>query len=358
MKALKKKLVIGIDASRSAHPKPTGVERYSTEILSALLKEPRLKQAVFRLYTPEPISLFPKSVQRVLRFPRLWTLVRLSLEMLLHKPDLLFIPAHVLPFFAPARCFVMVHDLAFEKIPEAYSRSQRIYLRWSTRRALAQCEKVLVPSQAVADDLCRLYGANPERLAVIPHGPLPLFLPSKKPAPFKEPTFFYLGRLESKKNLAVLGQALSIVQKKYSNARWVLAGRPGYGWEQFGPELSSHAGVELPGFLSEAEVARHFLGATAFVFPSLEEGFGFPLLQAFEAGCPVLCSDIPVLHEVADEAAIYVKPDDAKGFASAMLRLIEEPELASVLTLKGKARLKDFSWKQAGRTLADLFLNS
>lgn len=347
------RLILGIDASRSRHPQPTGVERYSTEIISALLE--LCTKDELRLYTPQKISSFPEKNQRVLRFPRFWTLARLSLEMLLHKPDVLFVPAHVLPFFAPKRSFVMIHDLAFEKVPEAYSSSQRRYLRWSTRRALKKCKQVLVPSSAVQLDLERLYGAKSESILVVPHGPLPLKIPEQKPKAFKEPVFFYLGRLETKKNLSTLAKAFKLVQKKHPKARLVLAGRPGYGWETFGPDLTKQPGVELPGFMSEKAVVRHFLSSTAFMFPSLEEGFGFPLLQAFQAGCPVICSDIPVLKEVAGGAGIFIKPTDVEGFAKAMIKLIEEPESSSVLTLKGKKRLQDFSWKKAGQTLADLF---
>lgn len=347
------RLILGIDASRSIHPQPTGVERYSTEIILALLE--LFQKEEVRLYTPQKIPLFPKKVQRVLWFPRFWTLIRLSLEMLLHKPDVLFVPAHVLPFFAPKRSFVTIHDLAFEKVPEAYSSMQRRYLRWSARRALKKCEKIFVPSSAVQLDLERLYGANRSMIVVVPHGPLPLSIPSKKVKPFKDPVFFYLGRLESKKNLTTLAAAFRIVQKKAPRARLVLAGRPGYGWETFEKDLHKIRNLELSGFMSEKEVVHHFLSSTAFIFPSLEEGFGFPILQAFQAGCPVICSDIPVLREVAGEAAVFVRPTDAEGFSRAMLKLIEEPESSSVLTLKGRKRLQNFSWQKAAQTLADLF---
>ena len=350
------KLILGIDASRSVHPKPTGVERYSTEIIRALLKE--FGKEEVRLYTPALIADFPKKLQKQLWAPRLWSVVRLSLEMLLHKPDVLFVPAHVLPFFAPKRSFVTIHDVAFEKIPEAYSSKQARYLRWSTARAVKKALKVIVPSEAVKEDLKRFYKIPDERVVVVPHGPLPLSFPKKPSLEMKDPLFFYLGRLEAKKNLGMLLDAFKLVQKKYSAARLVLAGREGFGWDALEKKIHKQKGVEVVGFLPETAVAELYQSSTAFVYPSLEEGFGFPLLQAFQAGCPVICSDLPVLHEVGVNAVLYANPKEAKGFAQHMLHLIEDPESAAVLSLKGKKRLEYFSWEKAAKTLAEQFYSS
>ncbi len=349
----KSPIVIGIDASRSVHPKPTGVERYSTEIIRALLKE--FSKEEVRLYTPTLIPDFPKKLQRRLWAPRLWSVVRLSLEMLLHKPNVLFVPAHVLPFFAPKRSFVTIHDVAFEKIPEAYSSQQAKYLRWSTARAVKKALKIIVPSEAVKEDLKHFYKISDERVVMVPHGPLPLSFPKKASLELKDPLFFYLGRLEAKKNLGVLLNAFKLVQKKYSSARLVLAGSAGYGWSSLAQKASKQKGVEVVGFLPETAVAELYQSSTAFVFPSLEEGFGFPLLQAFQAGCPVVCSDLPVLHEVGANAVLYANPKDAKSFANQMFKLIEDPESAAVLSLKGKKRLEHFSWEKAAKTLASTF---
>lgn len=349
----KSKIVIGIDASRSVHPKPTGVERYSTEIIRALLKE--FGKEELRLYTPTLISEFPKNKQRRLWAPRLWSLGRLSLEMLLHKPDVLFVPAHVLPFFAPKKSFVTIHDVAFEKIPEAYDPKQAEYLRWSTMRAVKKALRVIVPSEAVKEDLKHFYKIEDGRVVVIPHGPLPLEFPKKASLEMQDPLFFYLGRLEAKKNLGVLLEAFKVVQKKYSTARLVLAGREGFGWQIFKEKAAKQTGVEVVGFLPETAVAELYQSSTAFVFPSLEEGFGFPLLQAFQAGCPVICSDLPVLREVGENAVLYADPKDPKAFAKHMIKLIEDPESAAVLSLKGKKRLEHFSWGKAAKALAELF---
>ncbi len=337
---------LGIDASRSTRSCPTGVERYSSEILRALL--PELEGFEVRLYTPKVIEGFPRKLQKILWFPRLWSLVRLSWEMLWHKPDLLFVPAHVLPFFAPKRSFVTVHDVAFRKIPSAYGWRARWYLNWSTRRAVRKCEMIFVPSEAVAVDLLKFYGAK--RVTVVPHGPLSL--PSIQVKRSPDPLFFFLGRLEAKKNITTLLEAWSIYSRE-NVGHLILAGKTVRGYS-----LPAVENVDLLGYVDEKEASRLFHTSTALVFPSLEEGFGFPLLQAFEAQCPVICSDIPALREVGGDAALYVDPLDATGFADAMRRLASDARLREELVARGQKRLKQFSWKKAAQALTSVFKKS
>ncbi len=354
--------MIGIDASRSTREQPTGVERYSTEIIQALI--PEFEGAKIRLYTPKLISRFPKSLQRVIRLPRLWSLLRLSLEMLLHKPDALFIPAHVLPFFAPKNSYVTIHDVAYEKYPMAYGAFQSIYLEWSTRRALKHAKKVIVPTNAVKEDLIRLYEADPKKVMVSHHGRIPLQQVSKAEVKSNleffqlaedDLIFFFIGRLETKKNLMVLLDAWAEVQQKVNRGRLFLGGMYGHGFADLFKRMESEdlrGTVLAPGYLSEEEVASIFQASIAMVLPSREEGFGLPVLQSFEADCAVICSEIPALKEVAGDAALYANPDDPKSFAKQMLRLIEDPGMKDDLVKKGFKRLKAFSWEKAAKQIA------
>lgn len=365
---MKKRPILGIDASRSTRAKPTGVEQYSNEIISALLGE--VTDFELRLYTPEWITRFPRKVQRRIRAKRLWTLLRLSWEMLWHKPDVLFVPAHVLPFFAPRASFVTVHDIAYEKIPESYGWMKRTYLRWGTRRAVKRASKVIVPTESVKMDLIEIYRADAEKVVVIPHGVSPLPAVSaaqiknfykKHRLTKKEPLFFFIGRLESKKNLLTLVEAWSIVQKMYSKGRLMLAGMNGHGFEEIAARIEKEGlseSVLTPGYISEVEASCLFHSATCFIFPSREEGFGLPVLQAFEAGCLVIASDIPPLREVAGDAALFADPGHAKDFAEQMMRILEDEKLRADLTLAAVAQLKKFSWEKAASVLAFEFRES
>lgn len=352
---------------------PTGVEIYSTEIIRALLLEiEKKKRAIggkvaFRLYTPEWLPQLPRKWQKKLWCPRLWTLLRLSLEILLHPPDLLFIPSHVLPFFFPRRTFVTIHDLAFEKEPSVYGIFQRFYLHWSTQRALKKAQTVIVPTHAVRRDLISILDADPEKIAVIPHGRLPLrklrtndvrkILKQNKLAP-SQVFFFFLGRLETKKNLLVLLEAWSIVQKMYSNVRLVLAGKPGLGSVKIFDRAQAEdirGTVIFPGYASEKEVSAFLHSAVALILPSSEEGFGFPVLQAFEAACPVIASNIPALREVGGGAALFADPNNPKDFAEQILKLLENKELRLRLQTSAKAHLQKYSWSKAAQALVSVF---
>ncbi len=365
---MKRKPVLGIDASRSTRAKPTGVEQYSNEIISALLDD--VEDFEVRLYTPEWISRFPRAVQKRIRARRLWTLVRLSWEMLWHKPDILFIPAHVLPFFAPRKSFVTVHDIAYEKIPQSYGWMKRKYLRWSTRRALRHAYKIIVPTESVKKDLMEIYSADAERMVVIPHGVTALSEPSKAATEKfykkhdlskKDPLFFFIGRLESKKNLVTLVEAWSLVQKMYSNGKLMLAGTYSEGSEEIFKRIAQEDvkdSILTPGYISEEEASVLFHNASCFVFPSREEGFGLPVLQAFEAGCLVIASDIPPLREVAGDAALFADPGHAKDFAEQMMCILEDEKLCKQLRSAAKEQLKKFSWDKAATLLAFEFRES
>lgn len=354
--------VLGIDASRSLRDLPTGVEVYSTAMIQALIAAK--PEAGLRLYVPHLSPHFPKRFQRVIRLPRLWSLVRLSLEMLLHKPDALFVPAHVLPFFAPKRSFVTIHDVAFERYPMAYGGWQSFYLGWSTKRAVRKSEVVIVPTEAVKKDLKKFYGAK--NVEVIHHGVTAL--PKLKKVDVLRvlehyeidptvPLFFFVGRLETKKNLLVLLEAWAKVQKNHPNARLFLGGMHGHGWETLFDRMEKEdvsGTVVAPGYLSDLEVAALFQHATALVFPSLEEGFGLPMLQAFMSGCAVICSDIPALREVGENAALYAKAGDPDGFALHMAELINKPKKVEDLVKRGAKHLKEFSWEKAAKQMLEL----
>lgn len=344
--------VLGIDASRSLKEKPTGVERYSTEIIKAIVGlKPKLK---IKLYLPKESSFFPKNSQKVLSGRRFWTLWNLSREMFKHKPDALFVPSHVLPFFTPVNSFTMVHDVAFMKFPDAYEKFQRYYLEWSTRRAVKKCKMIFTPTASVKKDLELFFGAK--RVKVIHHGPLKLQkckdisgVLKKLEISKNENVFFYLGRIEIKKNLLVLLEAWKILRKKFPQSKLIIGGGNGYGYEKIRAYFDES--VLAPGFLSEEEVSGIFSIATGFVLPSLDEGFGMPILQAFEAGCPVICSSIPALTEITEDAALFANPNSAHEFASQMMKLIQNRELREDLIFSGKERLKHFSWNKAAKAV-------
>lgn len=347
-----KKVILGIDASRSTSEKPTGVERYSNEIIAAILKmKPGFE---LRLYTPKAIAKFPRKIQKIMPFPRLWTLFRLSFEMFTNKPDILFVPSHVIPFFSPKNTLTTVHDIAFKKYPEAYGKFQRLYLNWGTKRAIKKAKKIIVPSKGVKLDLLNFYNVDPEKVLVIHHGKLSLkkvgdkldIIYQKYGIQKKDSFFLFVGRLEKKKNIDLLLSAFDLVQKSYPNLKLVLAGSPANGWKAI-----FKRNVIVADYVSEEKLSSLMSHASALILPSKDEGFGMPVLQAWEANTPVICSDIAVLREIADDAALFFNADSEEDLARSMEEILNKKNIRDELVANGKERLKKFSWRKNASTV-------
>lgn len=341
---------IGIDASRFGSNEATGVEWYSHHIISELVKILPAEDEVV-LYTRSPIGLkLPKNVkEKRIERRRLWTILGLSGEIRKNRPDVLFVPSHTLPLFLAPRTVTMIHDTAFRHFRRAYGFFQYHYLNWSTKFAVKRATNILTPSEATAHDLVKLFGCKREKIVVVQHGfgglskseyseVLERFeLKSKK-------YLLFVGRLELKKNLKRLVEAFKIFREGHEDFYLVLAGKRGLGFEKIWQAVKK-AGLErfviMPGYVSEGEKAFLLEHCEAFVFPSLYEGFGLPLLEAFSFGRPVLCSKNAALKEVAAGAAVYCEALEVKDIAEKL------EEVLGFDGEKGRERLTDFSWKKA-----------
>ncbi len=353
-------MVIGIDASRAVSLQPTGTETYSLRLIQALLhlRPPHSFRLYFR--TPPPTGLFPLAEICVIPFPRLWTHLRLSWEMARRPPDVLFVPAHVLPLIHPRRTLVTVHDLGYRYFPHAHPYLQRLYLDLSTRWNARVATHILADSEATRTDLIRLYNTPPERITVAYPGYDETLSPVCDPvtlaavrARYGIPGdyFLYLGTLQPRKNLARLIQAYARLSTR---ASLVLAGKQGWLSDDLAPmvrRLSLEGRVLFTGYIPPEDRAPLLSGALAFVFPSLYEGFGLPILEAQACGCPVICSSTSSLPEVAGESALQVPPDDIRAMADAMARLENDPQLRRDLIERGFANIRRFSWERCARTV-------
>lgn len=361
-------MLIGIDASRAVSPHPTGTEIYSQRLIQALLalESPHRFRLYFRA-SPPP-DLFPGAELRVLRMPRLWTHGRLSLEMAVRPPDLLFVPAHVLPPVRPPLTLVTVHDLGYLRFPHAHPPLQRLYLDLSTRWNARVATHVLADSEATKADLVARYGTRAERITVAYPGYDEGLSPVRDPAAIaairrrysiEGEYFLHLGTLQPRKNLSRLIAAFSRLLSKTDgpHPELVLAGRPGWMYGELFEQarrLGIADRVRFIGYVPEGDKPPLLSGAVALVFPSLYEGFGLPVLEAQACGCPVICSRASSLPEVAGEGAVLVDPQDTAGWTKAMARLWAEPSLRAELAERGFANLRRFSWQRCAETVLDV----
>lgn len=366
-------MLIGIDTSRAARRLRTGTENYSYYLIRELLAAGGGHR--YRLYfdQPPPPHLFPPGPweARVIPFPRLWTHVRLSWEVRRHTPDLLFIPAHVLPLLHPARSVVTVHDLGFRYFPQAHRLLDRWYLEWSTWYHARAAGHVIADSEATKRDLIQAYGIPPRRITVVYPGPDESLRRVEDPGAIARVRdhygisgdyILYLGTLHPRKNLVRLVEAFALVRKRSGpravDSRLVLAGRKGWLYEPLFRRVAAlglEDDVVFTGYLPQAHVAPLLSGARIFAFPSLYEGFGFPVLEAMACGTPVICADSSSLPEVVGDAALLVDPDDVEAWAEALCRLLTDVELRQSLIQRGYHRLHRFSWARAAQQIVEVF---
>lgn len=352
---------IGIDASRVALATRTGTERYSWELLAALARLPALHR--YTLYTnglPAVLPpLAPTMRLRSIPLRRGWTHLRLAAELWQHPPDALLIPAHVVPLLRPpryTRTVVTLHDLGYLAFPQAHTRRRRMELHATTWWSAHAADHIIAISHATRNDLIRHYRVPADKISVVHHGVSPDFQQADAAAiaavrarlGIDQPTYLlYVGTIQPRKNLARLIDAFAPVAARHPALRLVLAGKRGWLTAQIEQRAAQHgmAGqVLFPGFVADADLPALLSGALAFVFPSLYEGFGMPVLEAMACATPVLTSTTTALPEVAGDAALLVDPTDTAALTTALLRLVADADLREQLRQRGLQRVRRFSW--------------
>ncbi len=378
-------MLLGIDASRAVTTQRTGTEAYALYLVRALIAQTHQTDFRLRLYfnQPPPDDLFPSAPHVAMvniPFPRLWTHIRLARELRQQPPDLFFTPAHVIPLTFRGRALATIHDLGYHHFPQAHPLTQRLYLHWSTRHNARRAHHILADSQATKDDLHRFYATPLEKVTVVypglPGGSELLTVNSEQLAVSSEPSsftiyhsqftihnsfpyFLYVGTLQPRKNLARLVEAYA--QSGVSH-HLVLAGRVGWLADDLLRTIARQPAevrgrIHLPGYISDQDKTRLLAGATALLFPSLYEGFGFPVLEAQALGTPVLCANSSSLPEVAGDSALLVNPLQVGEIAAAIQRLTQDTALCQELRRKGYENVRRFTWENAAAQVLSLISN-
>lgn len=361
-------MLIGIDASRALTSERTGTEHYSVRIIEALLAvggAHRLRLYAPREPSPEIATQLSGAEWRIMPLPRLWTHLRLSLEMLQSPPDALFVPAHVLPLIHQRRGVVTIHDLGYRRFPGAHTRWQRLYLDWSTRWSAQVARRVIVDSLATRDDLVAVYGVDAGKIVVA-------YPAGRDLHRLGNPTddaqvlarwglapgyVLAVGTLQPRKNLTLLLDAFAGLVARArlpGSTRLVLAGRPGWLSAPILARANAYdllGRVVITGYVSDVELAALYRGAAVLAFPSLYEGFGLPVLEAMQCRVPVVCANSSSLPEVAGDAALLVDPGDVVGWQNAIERVYHEPELAREMVTRGQRQAESFTWERCACTI-------
>jgi len=336
---------IAIDTSRLLTSTPTGVELYCRQIIQGLLA----KSADLILYTPRQLSVLAAKNQKILNWPfkKLWSQTRLALELLMHPPHIFFSPGYVIPFLfllnSQTKKIVTIHDVAFIHLPRSYSFLQRWFLKLTTRQAVKYAHRIIVPTQATKNDLVKYFNCSGKKIVVTYFGQQ---LTGNQQSVNRQKQLLYIGRIENKKNISNLITAFKLFHQQYPDYKLILAGKPGVGFKTIKLLISRYTFIDYHGYVSPTEKDYLLRTAKALVLLSKYEGFGFPLLEAFNYQLPVLASDIPVLHEIGQTACLFVRYDNILEIAKKIESIIINKELRQQLIQSGQQRLQFFSWSR------------
>lgn len=353
----------GIDANALTKPNPTGVERYVRFLLEAMMNAPlEIDEHVMLYVRSIPLGIdLPKGWSwKVLPFilPKGWTHLRLGFELMMHKPNALFIPAHEIPLFALKSISVVttIHDVAFAMNPQVYDPASRQRQELAVQNAIRRAGILLAPSNATKHDLESHYHVASDRIVVTPLAPTTPKSTAdasevlRKLQIGKDRYVLSISRLEKKKNTALLIRAFAQLKRKFGAGNplvLVLAGSFGYGEQEIRRVIDEEKManfVRLTGYISDEDASALLSNAMCFAFPSVAEGFGIPVLEAMEHGAPVIASNIAVMREVCGDAAVLVSPNDVSALSSAIESMMGV-EAREDYRARGFVQARKFLWE-------------
>ena len=280
---------------------------------------------------------------------------------------------HFFNFITPpgvnSRCVAVIHDMAYKSCPQTVSRKTLNWLKMSLERSCKYADHFITVSEFSKMEIMKYLNIRKEKITVVPNAVDSSFYHPdytqqqikkvRKKLKLDERYFLYLGTIEPRKNIERLIGAYARLCKKVKNApQLVLAG--GRGWLCEGiykkaEELGLGNKVLFTGYIEQEDSPILMCGATAFVFPSLYEGFGMPPLEAMACGTPVIASNTTSLPEVVGNAGILVDPLSEVELCQAMKTLLEDEKYRNRLRVLGLERAKEYTWENSGRILMGVY---
>ena len=273
-----------------------------------------------------------------------------GLGRILRPGDLLFAPANLIPPTWRGPTVLVLHDVIQEVLPEGFPWHVRWRFGLRYRQAAWRADRVIVPSEATAQDVARIYGVGLDRIRVIHQAPDPSFRPQPAGSDLGRearaavgledaPFFLFVGKRSRRRNIPAILEAFARHRHRYPSDRLVFVGPPGPEErdEQFGP------GVVRAGHVAEPVLHGLLTEAIALLYPSEYEGFGLPIVEAMASGCPVLTLKNSALVEAGAEAAWYLPSADPVVIAEAMQSLTTDPDLRARWSGLGIARASRLS---------------
>lgn len=300
-------------------------------------------------------------------WPFFWTQLRLSLSIFKRKPDALWMPMHNIPYFISKniKTSVTIHDLAFRYFPEMFTGFELWKLNFLTKMAVVRADKIITISESSKKDILKFFPEiSQEKIKVISHGfDQGIFSQErdickedemKRRLGINGKYILYVGAIQPRKNLGILIEAFEKIRSEnvHDGLKLVLAGGKAWMWESVFEKIEKSPWKEdivTPGKIDFKDLGHLMRGAEAFCYPSLYEGFGIPILEAFAAKVPVICSDNSSLPEVGGGAAMYFNGKDYLELFHKIIDVLDNGDLRAEMIAKGLEQIKKFSWERCAK---------
>ena len=362
---------IGIDA-RFVGPQGTGLGKYTEKLIENLAKIDKKNQyLVFLRKDNWDYQKLPNNFKKVLADIPWYSLAeQTKLPKIFESQslDLLHIPHFNTPIFYKGKFIVTIHDLIHHQFSESSSTTRnpiifnlkRIGYRKIISHAINKSQKIIVPSNFVKEEIIRNFKINHQKIIVTYEAAEEEYFSQHPSSNIHHPFLIYVGNAYPHKNLPRLLDAFKILTTNYQlpTTNLIIVCPRDVFAERLQDEIRSRNlenRVELKGYLSPQELAKLFQRASAYVFPSLSEGFGIPGLNAMASSLPVVCSNSPTLKEIYGDAALYFNPHDPKDIAQKIHQIISDDKIRLDLVKKGRAQVPKYSWRQMAQETLEVY---
>ena len=366
-------MAVYVDISAAVHHR-AGLGRYAESLVNALA--PLLPDDLTFFYNKEHgielldnLAYLPSRTVNMGYKPwrmLVWLaqLARMPLNHLVPDAKLFHATEHLLMPLRGVPTILTIHDLIFRIMPEHHKPLNRWYLNLTLPLYSRRANHIIVVSESTRRDVINAYGVHEDKISVIPEAAAPRFAPQSAKAieavrqryQLPEKFLLYVGTIEPRKNLLRLLKVWEKLYKASAAPPLVIVGSRGWLSEDFFAALEKSPvrnGALLTGYVRDEDLPALYAAATAFIFPSLYEGFGLPPLEAMACGTPVICSNSSSLPEVVGDAALLCDPTDELALADALIRIVSDTDLQNMLRERGLKQAAKFSWERTAKeTLA------
>jgi glycosyltransferase involved in cell wall biosynthesis len=364
---------IGIDGNEANVEKKVGVSIYTLNILKYFSKIAN-KKIQFNVYLKnQPLKDLPKKNKffeyKVISGNFLWSQIFLPFDLFIHKNiNVYFSPAHYLPRFCPVPQVVTIHDLAYLYFPEDFTKKDLWQLKNWTNFSIKKARKIISVSKTTKKDIMKNYGVNEDKISVIYNGYEKKVQRSKiKDQNYnlkikKEESFIlFVGTIQPRKNLKILIEAFNKFSQVKNDFKLIIVGKKGWLFDDIFEKvrmLKLEKKIIFTNHVSDQELIWYYKNAFCLILPSLYEGFGIPVLEAMSYDCPVIASFSSSLPEIGSDASLYFDPKNSDDLLGKLNMLNGNNELRKELILKGRQRIKKFSWEKCAQETLDVIIKT